>query len=341
MKKVGAFFVPLCVACLVQAQVAVPYYNASQVWQGLYQVHVPAVTRHFALEAQALSQTVAQHCSDPQATPLLERQWQATLQAWVAASTPTIGPVLSRRSQRQIDFSPIRWTLLNKALEQPPASPADWERVGTPAKGFSSLEWVLQAPRDAARCSYASGLAQDIEREATALWQLSRSAADQVPDEAHVGPAFAEWVNQWLGAWERLRWGQIEQPIQKSRTSGKPVVWVRAQAEHNVADWRAQWQALYAQARMSPSQRQRPPMPGQDLIPIEALLMGKGHIELAHRWAQSLDRLDERMHRLNAKSAPQTWLAWAQSMKVVTALFQNEVATALDVPLGFSDADGD
>jgi predicted lipoprotein len=338
-----AFLAMMCTwgCSLAHAQVAVPYYTASHVWQGLYQVHLPQQARAFAQTAQALRQTVHLRCDDASATPELNRQWQTTLQAWVSMSTPAMGTVLSRRSQRQIDFSPIRLTLLNQSLARLPRNQEEWARVGTPAKGFSALEWVLQPPRDVARCAYALGLAQDIERESQALLEDTLSWSVQPLEEERVGAAFAEWVNQWLGAWERLRWGQIEQPIQKARTSGKSVAWARKRPEHNTMDWQAQWRVLYSQARLSPSQRLQPPEPGRGVIPIEALLLGKGHIALAQRWGQALDRLDLQVRRLNANSSPQAWEAWARGMKVVTVLFQNEVAAALDVPLGFSDADGD
>ena len=47
------------------------------------------------------------------------------------------------------------------------------------------------------------------------------------------------------------------------------------------------------------------------------------------------------MAALQAQASSRELLALAQRMKTVTVLFQNEVAAALDVPLGFSDADGD
>ncbi len=38
------------------------------------------------------------------------------------------------------------------------------------------------------------------------------------PDDATS--AFAEWINQWLGGLEQLRWTRIEKPIQTHRTKG-------------------------------------------------------------------------------------------------------------------------
>ena len=66
----------------------------------------------------------------------------------------------------------------------------------------------------------------------------------------------------------------------------------------------------------------------------------------AQRWAKALDDVSARLAAL-PKQAParatdqRQLLAVATALKAVTVLYQNEVATALDIPLGFSDADGD
>ena len=219
------------------------------------------------------------------------------------------------------------------------------ESVGTPAKGFPALEQLLAGKPTPEHCPYVVLLAEGIEAEATTL----RTSYDQLAgrdwagDEDAARAAFAEWINQWLGGLERLRWIHIEQPVQKARTAGKDhrAEFARIAASDNGAEWRTQWRALLAQARLRPEQRIQPPQPGQGLIPIEALLMGKGHIALAQRWAQALDRADAAITALPAKASDAQLMALSKTLKGVTTLFQSEVATALDVPLGFSDADGD
>ena len=102
-----------------------------------------------------------------------------------------------------------------------------------------------------------------------------------------------------------------------------------------------QWTSLLTQARLTEAQYRHPPPPGKALVPIEALLLGKGQLALAGRWVTALDKVTVGMAGLTPQSTPTQWLAVTQLMKTVSALFQNEVATALDIPLGFSDADGD
>jgi uncharacterized protein len=225
------------------------------------------------------------------------------------------------------------------------------ERVGTPAKGFPAYERLLVSAEDAAlaptTCHYADLVAQGIAVEARALnaelAPLASKDWSESPEEA--GAAFAEWVNQWLGGLERLRWAHIEKPIQTHRTagngSGGAVDFPRLSREANLADWRAQWQSLVAMARLAPDQYVAPPAPGAALVPIEALLLGKGLAPLAQRWAQALDRTSADLAALSPRSTDAELLGLAQRMKVITVLYQNEVAAALDVPLGFSSADGD
>lgn len=69
--------------------------------------------------------------------------------------------------------------------------------------------------------------------------------------------------------------------------------------------------------------------------------MGRGQLALAQKWGQALDQVTAGMDKLTPRSSERELLALTKSMKAVTVLFQNEVAAALDVPLGFSDADGD
>ncbi|MBA4194807.1 MAG: peptidase M75 [Comamonadaceae bacterium] len=325
--------------------VAFPFYSGEQALQGLYGQHLPPLAKAFDIEAQALLVAARQHCDGLITLPPLKHAWRNALLAWVTLSTPALGPVIERRSQRQIDFWPPRPALLEKALKSAPMSLADMERVGAPAKGFPTLERLLVGPPNPAHCPYLVLIAEATAAEATALRVGfdALGARDWSTDEAAARSAFAEWINQWLGGLERLRWMHIEQPVQKARTAGKGhrPEFARLATAHNQAEWRAQWQALRAQARLTPGQTAQALQPGEGLIPIEALLLGKGHLALAQRWAAALDAADAAMKRLPARALDKDLMALSRTLKDVTTLYQAEVAAALDVPLGFSDADGD
>ena len=372
-----------------------PFYSAEQAMTGLYTYHLPPLSKRFVAEADGLVAATDQYCqvlptlaasyaSQQVARAPLLTQWQQTMVAWEALSTPAVGPVVLRRSQREIDFWPTRPELLNKALVKAPQTLADMERIGTLAKGLPAMELLLaqwrplepgrvrvfdgRAPQPgkplpqlpyvpptmpAATCQYLSLLAQGIQVEAQALQTdlAPWAAKDWSSAPEATSAAMAEWVNQWLAGVERLRWAHLEKPIKANQTLGNalignPVLFARLGREANLAAWRAQWQSLLAQARLTPAQYQSAPEPGQALLPIEALLYGKGHIALAQRFAKTLDEVSARMDKLTPQAPPRAvdqraLLALAQSLKAVTVLYQAEVASALDIPLGFSDADGD
>ena len=328
-----------------------PYYSAEQALQGVYSHHLPPLAQAFSQAAVRLVQDTQAHCLGQIPLSAVRIQWQQTLESWQALASPALGPVVARRSQREIDFWPTRERLLRQALAKAPQSLTDMERVGTPAKGFPALEQLLFNAKGLqlapATCHYAGLVAQGIEAEALALSKdlapLVQKDWSDSPEEA--ASSFAEWINQWLGGLERLRWAHIEKPIQSHRTTGapasEPVAFARLSREANLADWRAQWHSLQAMARLQPHQYAAPPQPGQALVPIEALLIGKGLWPLAQRWAEAIDQASAGIARLTPRASDDDLLALARRMKAVTVLYQNEVAAGLDVPLGFSSADGD
>lgn len=336
-----------CLGTAVHAQavVAFPIYRGEQALMGVYAHQVPALWRSFEREAAALTQAARQHCAGQPQAAGLSAAWARARLAWMAASNPALGPVVSRRSQREIDFWPVRPALLQRALASRPQSLAQMERVGGPAKGFPAMEVLLAEAPSPAHCPYLALIAEGIEVEAKDLSAAfaEQAAKDLAADEDAARRAFAEWVNQWLGGLESLRWQQIEQPIQKARTAGtgQAPAFARRKMEDNRADWQAQWASLRRQARLTPEMRHAPPVPGQALIPIEALLLGKGHMALAERWGKAVDAATTAMSALPAQPSERDLLALSQTIKGVTSLYQGEVAAALDVPLGFSSADGD
>ena len=344
------------VAAAVYAPVnAMPYYSLEDALQGIYGFHIPPLAQRFRRQSEQLVEATAGFCQGTVALPALTAQWQTTQVSWEALLTPSIGPLVSRRSQRQIDFWPTRPELIARALKAEPQTLPDMTRVGTPAKGLPAMEWLLaqwavpgKGQPSARDCQLAHLMAQGIAEEARALdAEFATLAAKDwaaSPDDATA--AMAEWVNQWLAGVERLRWAHIEKPIvsHPSSHAGKPaepIAFARLSRESNWAGWQAQWFSLLTQARLTEAQYRHPPPPGKALVPIEALLLGKGQLALAGRWAATLDKVTVAMRGLTPQSTTAQLLAVTQLMKAVTVLFQNEVATALDIPLGFSDADGD
>ncbi|MBT9467312.1 imelysin family protein [Hydrogenophaga sp.] len=328
--------------------VAFPIYNAAQAMQGLHQHTLLPRAQAFADAAQALTRQTTAHCASPAggdgALQAARQQWQGTLQAWEAFSSVATGAVLERRSQRQIDFWPVRPTLIERAIARAPQGEKAMELVGTPAKGLPALEWLLwtrpAAPATAA-CAFAQEVARDVEREALALVQAEASiAAKDWDDDAEAsGQGMAEWINQWLGGLESLRWAQMEKPL-KAAPAGERPAYARLASRGDAASWQTQWRTLREHAGVTPEQRRAPPRPGEALAPIEAILMGQGKLALSAKWSTALAQADQAMAVVDPARAA-TVLSASTALKSLSLLFQNEVASSLDIPLGFSSADGD
>lgn len=343
------------------ARVAVPVYSPTAVLQGLNAGWTAPHAAAFAAEAQALPEAVEAVCrgSDDgkptvkttRNTPALNaarEQWRRSVQAWERLSTVAVGPLVERRSLRQIDFAPTRPALIEKAVRAAPADAAAMERVGTPAKGLPALEWLLWtkpvAPGTPA-CRYAVEVARDIQREAQALQQAFGAApkagaaadsdAEGEIDEASVVAGSAEFVNQWVGGVERLRWAQMEKPLRAA--AGRAPEWPRAASGGSVASWQAQWEALRSLGVFAGGEA---PLAGQGLVPLETWLRSKGRNPEADRLVAAVRNVDARMQRIDPRRHA-TVLDAAKALAALKRVAEADVAPALEVSLGFSDADGD
>jgi predicted lipoprotein len=269
-------------------------------------------------------------------------RWKDAVAAWEALSTVPFGPLVERRSARQIDFTPTRPELIRRASARAPAGAADMARIGTPAKGLPALEWLLWTeplPAGGPACAYAREVAADVAREAVALQAAFASALDQPMDEDGADAAFAEFVNQWLAGLLRLRWQQMERPVRERGSGGRAAPQLpRRYSAGTAASWAAQWQALRALALAAPGAA--PPPPGEGVVPLDTYLRGRGHAALADRWRQRIDASDRTMHAL-VPGPRHRMLSAARDLAQTQRLAESELAPALRVSLGFSDSDGD
>lgn len=261
-------------------------------------------------------------------------QWLASMQSWERLSAVAIGPLVERRSQRQIDFSPTRPHMIGKAVKSAPASAADMELIGTPAKGFPALEWLLWVkPLQPAspECRYAVELAAEIEREAQALDAAYRQAAAQLADASSAASAMSELVNQWVGGIERLRWSNLEMPVRVAITTGRETAdYPRRDSGASATVWAAEWSALRALASSPP----------EGLLALESILRARGSAGLADALAEAVGQADASMRGLTGTDRDRV-LAAAEQLAALKRLVESDVAPALGVSIGFSDADGD
>ncbi|MDO5625793.1 MAG: imelysin family protein [Pseudomonadota bacterium] len=329
------------------ATVAVPFYTPLDVARGLRQHWSAPLAARFAASAAALPPAVQALCDAlaAQAAPRLadaRAAWVQALQSWGQYSGVPLGALIERRAQRQIDFQPARPALIRRAVERAPQTSADMQRVGTPAKGLPGLEWLLwQADVKPAtpECAYAVQVAADIGREAAQLKTAADAAAadgELTPEQASA--AFTELLNQWVGSAERLRWASIDKPRREAASRGPqaPPAWPRAASGQTAAAWAAHWQALRRLAVMDGAA----PAPGAGVVTLEAYLRGRGLIALADRWAARIAATDDALRAIDPRQAATLDHA-VRELAQTKRLAEDEVASALDVRMGFSDADGD
>jgi predicted lipoprotein len=260
------------------------------------------------------------------------QSWLQALSSWERLSAVAIGPLNERRSQRQIDFMPTRPKLIEKAVKSAPASLADLELIGTPAKGLPALEWLLwvKPVRPAsAECHYAVLVAEEIEREALALNEAYKKAAGQEQGKEAANVSLSELVNQWVGGLERLRWPNMEMPVRVAMTSRTKIEpeFPRRSMGAVAMSWSAQWEALRTLAA------------GKGISLETALRVNKQN-KLADSLVEAINKADKAMQGLQATDESRV-LEAARELAALKRLVEDGVAPALGVTIGFSDADGD
>jgi uncharacterized protein len=351
------------------SQVPVPIYSPTQFVLGVYRFWAVPQATEFEARSAALTPAVQAVCnaSARDATSRLDAArtgWRATAISWDHLTAVAIGPLIERRSQRQLDFNPTRPALIAAAIDAAPADAAAMERIGTPAKGLPALEWLLwQQPRLATSpaCGYAVQVAADIEREARALAVAYRQAADRPwDDESEALAAMSEIVNQWVAGVERLRFAQMEKPLKKAGAS--VPVFPRALSGSSAASWAAQWQSLRAVGLFANGVdgdvdlRRRAaaaPQPGMALVPLETYLRGKGRNSVANALVAAGAQVDAAIKPLirsatgarpaGVRRAPDAGRVMAASTELAALkrLAEAQLAPALQVSLDFTSADGD
>lgn len=323
--------------------VAVPYYTPQAFAAGQLAHWYAPQARDFEQAAVALARAVRAHCAgDP---PLAARQgWQQALLAWDRLSTVAAGALIERRSVQRVDFAPVRPEQISRAMGRTishptghqSANPIDMAQVANAAKGLGALEYLLWTPAAPAlpHCPYAEWVADDIGAEAAALARAFGQAGEL--DEAQAVAMMNEAVNQWLGAVEKLRMQGIERPLREAqdRRLARPV-FARQASGASAAERAARWQALEALAVRGSAGA---PAPGGGLVPMETYLRGKGLNALADRLVRAVRAAAQ---ALRGAESPARLQAAARRLATLKSLVEAEVAPALDIRVGFTDADGD
>lgn len=341
----AACFAGTAGAQVLPANTAIPFYTPTHFMQGVYRGWYAPRAGEFAARAADLSGATEQLCNADAASaaPALQQarqRWLAAVTTWDNLSAVAVGPLVQRRSLRQIDFAPTRPELIKRAIRAAPADLRGMERVGTPAKGLPALEWLLWTQPVAPAtpgCRYAVLVAQEIDSEAKALAQAFAELATREwnAEEQAAVQAMGEFVNQWVGGLERLRWAQMEKPLRSA--GGKPPAFPRAASGATLKSWAAQWQGLRS---LGVAQGTTVAAPGAGLVPLETYLRGRGLNPLGGKLAAASEQVTRQLQAVAPGDAGRT-LAATRSLASLKRLAEADMAPALEVNIGFSDADGD
>lgn len=349
---VAALLAPAAHAQTTWRHDAVPFYDTTHALQSLYNHWGQPRSADFASASQALVPALRTLCSAPAAQSAealgnARTAWQKAMLAWESLSGVAVGPVIARRAQRQIDFAPTRPQLIERAIKTQPVGAKAFERVGTPAKGLPALEWLLwtqPAQPASPACSYAVEVALDVEREAVALQGAFKDAAQTdwgaEDQQERSTQAMGEFINQWVGGIERLRWAHMEKPLRAAQGT-RPPEYPRAASGLTAQAWNAHWGALRALAVLPADAAV--PAPGAALVPLETYLRGRGLNPLADQLlkaTQNIDSAFSALTRAGENNATQVQQV-ARELSALKRLAEAEIAPALQVSIGFSDADGD
>jgi len=343
----------------------VPYYSTAHLLHGLYRDKVKH-TRELHQNTQALHPALHALCTAQpnEADNALKKAraaWTDVMVTWDYLATVPIGPLLDRRSLRQIDTAPARPALIARAIATQPQGAKAFERVGTPAKGLPALEWLLWSepiqPNTPA-CNYAMEVALDVEREAKGIYDAFRQIAfatdwDAEEQQERSSAAMTEFINQWIGGIERLRWPNMEKPLRAAESSGGIVPawpqaakhWPRAASGQTTLSWDTQRTAL--EHLTVADSLSSPPTPGYATVPLETYLRGRGLNPLADKLVQAMKVVNDTygdLTQAHAKASKNTGthiMQFTRALAALKRLGEAEIAPALQVTIGFSDADGD
>jgi hypothetical protein len=282
-------------------------------------------SREFAEAARALVEAQDRHCAGGSLAQA-RSAWRRAMTSWERLAAVAIGPLVERRSARRIDFTPTRPASIERAIAQ---GAGDMERVGAPAKGLPALEWLLWTQRLASgspACAYAQRVAAEIAEEAAAL--ADAFATPREWSDETTAAAFSEMLNQFVAGIEALRWSQIERPLREGKRQ-----FPRAMSGSSAAAWAARWEAV---RHLAAFQAGAPDAP----VSLEAFLRGRGLNPLADGLRDAVRRSDRAL-RGATLAEPAALQAAARSLAALKRRMEDEVAPALEVSIGFSDADGD
>ncbi|MFM2328565.1 MAG: hypothetical protein RLZZ494_668 [Pseudomonadota bacterium] len=188
-------------------------------------------------------------------------------------------------------------------------------------------------------CRFAQALVADMHAEAMALAEGFAKRIEAPGDERVMTERLTESLNQWVGGLEQLRMQALERPVldmAPNNPRARPRL-PRQLSGASALDRQARWSALRT---LAVSEGLATPAPDTGLISIETLLRSQGRIDLADKLEEAAKEVDRTLEE-SLPNTPESLQAASRALATLGSLVSTEVAKALGVSMGFSDADGD
>jgi predicted lipoprotein len=337
--------------------------SKSQLFQRLAEEVLLPLTGDFAATADKLADASHAYCHAKQDLDNVQAAWRAAQSAWQPLEMLQIGPIIERRTQRQVNAWPVRPKLLAPLLaESKPIEASRMETLGMSAKGLPALEYLLFTsdrdtphsaqgkPLAAAHCNVLQALAQHVRIEAQALaadWRTpdggfarQLTEAGQHPQDgvfASGDQALSDVVNLLIAGLDAVKVRKLGKPLDKSGEEA---------ALERIESWRSGTSLDHVH---------------DNLRGFELVFFGKGKAGIGlDDYLTAIERpglarvvrreLDSVQKALRAIRAPLKQALVSQRREVealhksigrLQHLLETEVADALKIDLGFNANDGD
>lgn len=198
------------------------------------------LTEEFATAAEKLSAASHAYCRDRSDLQSVRIAWRDTQSAWQPLEMLQIGPTIERRSQRHVNFWPVRPKLLEPLLaDAEPVEPATLETLGAAGKGLPALEYLLfaEGTADSAQkkmpakthCNALQALSIQLRDEALGLaadWRQPNGGfarqlaeAEQHPQDgafASADQALGDVLNLLIAGLDAVKTRKLGKPLEKS-----------------------------------------------------------------------------------------------------------------------------
>ncbi|MBB5017338.1 hypothetical protein HNQ59_000602 [Chitinivorax tropicus] len=322
---------------------------------------LPSMQQALTDQAGQLLATTQQTCSAPNQASLgkLRKAWLQTARAWAAMEVFQIGPVIERRTARQINGWPVRMKLLQPLLEGGELGPNRIDRTGSAGKGLPAMEYLLHPDRqtDAAvirslkgrHCQVLMALADGVLREAKGIQQDWRGPdggfarqlrqAGQLQEGAFASDtqALGDVVNLLIAGIDYVRLRKLEKPLEKSSDE---VALDRLEA------WRSDASLALMEANLAGFEQVF--FGGRaGRVGLDDYLLGIEKPVLVRRVREQLDTARAALRSIGMPmsqaltAVPERVKAAQQAVRQLQRLLENDLAEALQVDLSFNANDGD